>query len=250
MKKIILRVALGLAALLAVALLVTFLSLNSLVKRGVETIGPQLAKVDIRLGSVSLSPLSGRGRLSDLFVGNPEGYKTESAIRIGDIQVGVQLGSLLADTVVVNEVRIRAPEITFEGGLSGNNLSKIMANLEAATGGNQGATPAATSSRKFQVQDLVIREGKIHLSVSGMGGKTATVPLPELHLTGIGTGGAGVSAAELTKQVMKELLAAVTKAAAGTVTDLSKGVKDLGQEGAGQLEKAAKGVTDLFKKKK
>jgi hypothetical protein len=53
-----------------------------------------------------------------------------------------------------------------------------------------------------------------------------------------------------TKQVMKEMLAGVTKAVSGALGDLGKGVKDLGKEGTQQLEKATKGVTDLFKKKK
>jgi hypothetical protein len=250
MKKLIVRAVLGLVALLVLALIVVFFSLNSLVKQGVETVGPQLTKVDVRLGSVSLSPFSGSGRLSGLFVGNPEGFKTESAIQVGAMKVTVELGSLLGDTVVVNEIHIHAPAITFEGGLTGNNLSKIMSNLEAASGGDKGAAPESTSQRKFLVKDLVIRDGQILVSLTGLGGKLATVPLPDIHLTNIGTGGSGVSAAELTKQVMKELLASVTKAAAGAVTDLSKGVTDLGKEGAGQLEKAAKGVTDLFKKKK
>ena len=69
-----------------------------------------------------------------MFVGNPEGYQTPSAIKLGDIALAVEPGSLLSDTLVVDEINIQAPEITFEGTLSGNNLSKILQNLEAATG--------------------------------------------------------------------------------------------------------------------
>ncbi|MBI2927160.1 MAG: hypothetical protein HYY24_15800 [Verrucomicrobia bacterium] len=250
MKKIVVRIVLGLVVLLLLAFAVLFFCLGSIVKKGVETVGPQLTKVEIRLGGANLSPLSGSGQLSDLFVGNPEGYKTPAAIRMGDIKVGVQLSSLLSDTVVVNAVDIRAPEITFEGSLGGNNLSKIMANLDAVTGGDKSAPQEEKKNdRKFQVKDLVIRDGKINLSVTALGGKAATVPLPEIHLTNIGVGG-GVTAAELTKQVMKEMLAGVTKAVSGALGDIGKGVKDLGKEGTQQLEKATKGVTDLFKKKK
>ena len=249
MKKLVVRLVLGIVVLLVIAFAAMFFFLGSIVKKGVETVGPQLTKVEIRLGGANLSPLSGGGTLSDLFVGNPEGYKTPSAIKMGQIKVGLQLASLMSDTIVVNEVDIRAPEITFEGSLGGNNLSKIMANLDAVAGGDKSAKSQKKSERKFQVKDLVIRDGKINLSVTALGGKAMTVPLPEIHLTNIG-GGGGVSAAELTKQVMKEILAGVTKAASGALADLGKGVKDLGKEGTQQLEKATKGVTDLFKKKK
>src|SRR5437764_8512643 len=100
MKKLIIRIAAVVLILLVIALAVVFFSLNSIVKKGVETVGPKLTKVEVRLGSAKLSPLSGNGRLSDLFVGNPEGYKTPSAMKLGDIKVAVEPGSILSDTLV------------------------------------------------------------------------------------------------------------------------------------------------------
>ena len=150
MKKLFVRILMGAVILIVIALVVIFFSLNSIVKKGVETVGPRLTKVEMRLGSAKLSPLSGNGRLSKLFVGNPEGYKTPSAIQVGDIKVGLEIGSVLSDTLVVDKVDIQAPEITFEGSLSGNNLSKILDNIEAATGGEKPAekTDGAKKSQK------------------------------------------------------------------------------------------------------
>src|SRR3954463_16668372 len=133
MKKIVIRVGMVLALLVVVVLVVVFFSLNSIVKKGVETVGPQLTKVEVRLGAANLSPFSGSGQLTKLFVGNPEGYKTPSAIQLGDIKIGVKVGSVLSDTIIVDEINIQAPEITLEGTLSGNNLSKILDNLTAAS---------------------------------------------------------------------------------------------------------------------
>src|SRR5204863_1175523 len=114
MKKLILRIALGVVILVIVALVVVFFSLNSIVKRGVETVGPKLTQVDMRLKAAELSPLSGNGRLTGLFVGNPQGYQTPSAIQVGDIKVGLQISSVMSDTLVVDQVNIQAPELTFE----------------------------------------------------------------------------------------------------------------------------------------
>ncbi len=252
MKKLLIRIVVVLLALLVVALVVVFFSLNSIVKKGVETVGPQMTKVDVRLGGAKILPLSGSGELTGLFVGNPEGYKTPFAVKMGSIRVGVKPMSVLSDTIVVNEVNIQAPEITFEGGLSGNNLSKILDNLTASAGGGTPAKtdqPAAKSEKKFCVKDLVMKGGKIHLSVnSSLGSKEMTVPLPDVHVENIGTPENGVSAAEMSKVIMKSLLASTTKAVGEALTGLGKGVKDVGAGTTEEVNKAAKGLKDLFKK--
>ena len=249
MKKIIIRTVLGVVVLLLVGLVVLFFSLNSIFKRGVETVGPKLTKVDVRLGSANLSPLSGRGQLSGLFVGNPEGYKTPSAIQVGDIKVGVQPSSVLSDTMVVDEVNIQAPEITFEGTLTGNNLSKILDNIEAASGSDKTNTSAKKGEKKFFVKDLLIKGGKINLSISTpLGGKSATLPLPELRLQNIGSRDKGVTAAELAEEIMKPILASATKAAAESLAGLGNSLPGIGKDAGGELDKAAQGLKGLFKK--
>ncbi len=254
MKKLIIRIAVGLVVLVVISLVVVFFSLNSIVKKGVETVGPKLTKVEMRLGGVKLSPLSGNGRLTELFVGNPEGYHTPSAIKVGDIKLGLQLSSVLSDTLVVEEVNIQAPEITFEGSLSGNNLSKILENLDAVTGGEKAAKtgnpePAAKKSeKKFFVKDVLVKGGQIHVNITALGGKSATLALPELHLQNIGTRENGVTAAELTKQILKPLLASVTKAVGENLANLGKGAEEIGKGAAGEVDKATKGLKGLFKK--
>src|SRR5580693_312377 len=99
MKKIILRIAIVIVVLVLVFLTVVFLKLNTIVKKGVETVGPALTKVEVRLDAADISPFSGSGKLSGLFVGNPEGYKTPSAIQVGSIKLSVKVGSVLSDII-------------------------------------------------------------------------------------------------------------------------------------------------------
>jgi len=252
MKKLFLRIGLGGVVLIALVLVVVFFSLNSIVKKGVETLGPEMTRVDVRLGSADISPFSGGGRLSKLFVGNPEGFKTPSAIQMGDIKVGVKVSSVLKDVIVINEINIQAPEITLEGNLSGNNLSKILDNVSGADE-KQKAAPAATGAKKekkFCVKELVIDGGKINLSLdmSILGGKSATIPLPSIHLQNIGTEDNGVTAAELVKQILKPLLESVLDAAKKEIASGGKGLENLGKGGVNDVKKAAGGVIDLFKK--
>ena len=143
MKKLIIRGIVVLFVLLVLAVGASIYFLGSIFKKGVETVGPQITKTEIKLDSATLSLLSGSGKLKGLVVGNPEGFKTQSAISVGSVSVGVVAGSVFSDKVRVTQVNVQAPEITFEGGLKGNNLSKLLDNVQAAAGGSNktSATP-------------------------------------------------------------------------------------------------------------
>ena len=250
MKKIIIRIVLVLVALLVIAVVAVFLSLNTIVKKGVETVGPQLTKATVTLGSANISPLSGSGQLHDLFVGNPEGFKTPSAIEIGSIKVAVVLGSVMSDVITVKEINIQDPEITFEGGLGGNNISKILDNVKgAAPSAPTTAKPtAANGGKKFIVQDVTITGAKLHASLTGLGGKELTLPLPPLHLQNIGTAGNGVTADELVKQILTPLLSSVTDAVKNGIADIGKGVGEIGKDAGKQVNKVTDTLKGLFKK--
>lgn len=251
MKKIVVRILIVVVLLLVVVLAVVFFSLNSIVKKGVETYGPEMTKVKVTLGAAALSPFSGSGELKKLFVGNPEGYKTPSAIEVGDVKVGVQIGSVLGDTITVNEINVQAPEITLEGSLSGNNLSKILDNLNStsATKEKQKNEPVAgKKEKKFIVKDIVINGAKVHVNVGALGQSVAaTVPIPDIHLQNVGTAEGGVSAAELSRQILQPILVSATKAAAESASGLLKNVNGLGTNDVG---KAAGGLLNNFLKKK
>ena len=260
MKKIFVRLVIVVVILMVVGLAVVFFSLNSIVKKGVETVGPMMTKVEVKLGSADISPFSGGGKLSKLFVGNPEGYKSPSAIQVGDIKVSVSVDSVLSDTIVVNEVNVQAAEITLEGSLSGNNLTTIMDNLNGASATATEPKPkgAATSppgtsksSKKFIVKDFVIEGAKVNLNVTlpGLGNKIMTVPVPAVHLQNIGTAENGVTAEQLGQTIMKPLLASVTKAATDALVNSAGQLKDLGKGTSPEINKAAKGITDLFNRK-
>jgi uncharacterized protein involved in outer membrane biogenesis len=256
MKKILFRLIVLVLILAVIAVVGIGMFLDSVIKRGVETLGPMLTKVEVKLDSVSLSLLSGSGKIKGLMVGNPEGYKTPSAINVGAASLALSPASLLSDKIVIKSIEVQGPEITFETDLKGNNLSKILANLEAATGGGakEPAQPKeAKPPKKLEVDDFKISGGKIHVSITALGGKSGTVPLPPIHLENLGKGSDGITGAELAKVVLKTLIESATKEATSAVADIEKGAvymaKDLEGPATTNVNKAAKGITDLFKKK-
>jgi len=246
MKKWLIRIALLVVVLGVAALAVVWFSLDTIVKRGVEKVGPAVTKTDVRVEGVKLSPFSGNGELSGLVVANPEGFKTPSAIQAKSIAIALEPGSVLGDKVVIRSIKLIGPQVTFEGGLQGNNLSKLLSNVKGTN--QQPATKEEKKavSRKLQVDDILITGGQVHAVVDVLGNKT--VNLPEIHITQLGQGPDGITPAELTAKVLHEILQAVLTSVAGG--DLTQSLKDITSGGGtNQLQKAAKGIGDLLKKK-
>jgi hypothetical protein len=167
--------------------------------------------------------------------------------------------------VVIKSINVQAPQITFETDLTGNNLKKILSNLEDTTGGgtNSPAKPAepqtapAKAGKKLQVDDFLINGGKIQLTVNTpVGSKSATLSLPQIHLTNLGQGPDGITGPELAKLALAAIEEEAAKAAASAIPELQKGALFFGNDSAKSGtnsattgEKAAKGLQDLFKKK-
>lgn len=247
-----------LVILIVLAVLAVFLAsffIGSIIKKGVETAGPTVTKVDVKLDGANLAFLSGNGALHGLVIGNPEGFKTPSALKVGIASIEVVPRSVFADKVIVRSIKVQSPEVTFEGSLQGNNLSKLLDNIKSATGSSQGGTtkPSESGGRRIEVDDLLVTGGKINLSMSLLGGTAVSLPLPDIHLTDLGKNSEGLTTAELSERIMKELVASATQAVTTHVSSLGKGLGDAAQavgSGAGQqVEKVTKSIGNLFKKK-
>jgi hypothetical protein len=242
MRKLFLSVVIILVVLIVVAVIVVGFFLGTIVKTGMETVGPKITQVSIKVDAVNLSLLTGSARVKGLVVGNPEGYKTPQAISVGSATVSVNPFSVLSDKIVVRSVRVEAAEITFEGGLGGNNLSKIMDNVNAI----------AKTGRKIEVDDFLITGAMVHVNLTGMSGKEMTLPLPDIHLTNLGQGNAGITATDLTRRVLGAITAATVKVVASATTDIGKGAgnwgRDAGKAVGQDMNKITKGIGGLFKK--
>ena len=264
MKKLVIRIAIIAVVLLIAAIIAGALFLDSIVKKGVETIGPQITKTEMKLDGVSLSILSGSGELKGFTLGNPEGFKAPSAMAVAHVKIAVAPMSVLGDKVHVKQVHVIDPEITFEAtgfNVRANNLSKILENVQAVAGGGDTGTKPETkpapadsgASKKLQVDDFLLSNAKVKVTSISLGGKTVNVTIPDIHFTNLGSGPDGITAAELTKKVMNELVPAIITAATKALGDLSKGATDLlkgtGDNASDVGGKTTKSVTDLFKKK-
>jgi hypothetical protein len=248
MKKIIWGVVVGLLVLLVIAVIITATFLDGIVKKGVETVGPKITGVSIKLDDMHISLFTGSATVKGLIVGNPDGYKTPAAISVGLAEVSVDPLSVMSDKIVVRSIHVESPEITFEGGLGENNLGKIMDNIDAVSRSG-GPAPAAAKpgsspkpAKKFEVDDFLITGAKVHVSLTVIGGKEMTLTLPEIHLTDLGKGDAGLTATDLTRAVFQSISSATIKGVASAATNVGEGVKNLGGAGMDKLKSGLGGL--------
>jgi hypothetical protein len=252
------RIAIGLTALvviLIVGVIVLYSSLGAIITKAVNHEGPEIIQAKVHLDETVIDATSGKGSLHGLLIGNPEGFETESAFKMDKIEITLDTGSITSSTVIINEINIQAPDVTYELGSGGSNIAAIQKNVDAYVKKHAGASDSKEKSEakeeggpKMVIDHVYIKDGKVNISASLLGGKSMTVPLPDIHLKDIGKKQKGATPGEVTKSIIGALNKAILKAVAplnlGKVGDIAgkavEGTKDV-------VEGAAKGVTDSVK---
>jgi uncharacterized protein involved in outer membrane biogenesis len=246
-RKWILRALIGLVLVLIAVFVAVAFSLGSILKKGVERIGPEATRVDVKVKSAGVWLFAWRIELTGIVLGNPPGCKTPSSITVEDVSIRVKPGSMFSDKLVVESISVKSPVITLEGGLRDNNLKKIEKNLDEYIGSSSTAPNSAAPSsspakpeRKLQINELVIKGAKLQLNTKLSGGRTITLSIPDIYLTDLGSGPEGITAVEVGQRTLHAVLDAAMKAVAKNATGL-------GQEGATGAKSAIQKAADKVK---
>lgn len=252
--KWLIRIVVVLVVIIGAGLWFGWSQLGALVKFGIEKGTPPVVQTSVSVQHVKLAPFSGSGVIEGFEIGNPKGFTGPYAVRIGRAEVAVDTRSVSADKVVIQHIRITDPEINLEAGLGGTNLKHIADNAmnfvsqQTATAGNAAPNAAAPpadgkpkKSVKLQVNELLITGAKLSASAAGLvSGADAKITLPEIRLTNLGTGSAGITPAELTALILRQLNTEAVKASA------SGALKNMLQGGTDKLKTG--GIKGLFGK--
>lgn len=253
MKRIITTIVVIVVALFVVTLIVIGVNLGRIVKQAIEVYGPKMTQTSVSVDKVTLSLLTGSAKVTQLSVGNPEEYKSPNAISAGTIAVGLNPMSLMSDKIVIRSIRLESPKVTFEGGLSGNNLSQILDNINSS-GKSSGtlSTNLATqpkSEKKYQVDDLLITGAKAQVILTSPVQRQVSLTLPDIHLTDLGTGGEGITAADLSKRVLSAIVTATLETVAKDAINLDQNAATLKQAGQNAETQVLNNLNNLLKKK-
>lgn len=220
------------AILLALALLVIgagaglwwlYASRDALIKRAIEHFGPDLTGVSVKVKAVKFEPVDGRGAITGLEVGNPAGFSTAKALTLGEVRLAVDPSTLTSDVVRIKELSIEAPNITYERGAKGDNLTAIQKHIESRlpkSKGGEGSKSSDAPQRKFIVDRVVVKNGKVNY------GSAVSLGMPDIQLRDLGKKTNGATAAQLVDEIWGQMTRAALNRAPAAVEGLRDKAKD------------------------
>lgn len=196
-----------------------YASRDAIIKRAIESYGPEVTGVSVEVGSVKLEPLDGRGAIRGLEMGNPKGFKAPHALSLGEMRLALEPSSLASDVVRIRELSLEAPSITYERGANGDNLSAIQKHIESylpRSAPAKGKPAGKAAERRFIIDRVQVRKARV--SYAG----AVNVDLPDLQLRDLGKKSGGATAAEITR----EIWAAVTRQALAAAPASLRGLQE------------------------
>lgn len=220
--KFLFKLLLSLLLLLALVAGGGMLFLDGIVRKGVETVGTQVAQVEVKLDDVEVSVFTGKGALRGLQVANPKGYRAPQALKVGQALVVLKPLSVFSGRVVIRSVAVQETEIHYEKHDGKANLDTIRANVELAL--SQDRDKKAKPGKKLQIDNLVIRDAKVYVYGDKSDEPPTVLTLNEIHLKDLGQGPEGITGAELTRTLIVAVIEDTLAATVRGVTDRLKGL--------------------------
>ncbi len=259
-------ILLGLGVLLVgvvAAVVFTLSNLDSIVKQVVEKAGTHVTQTKVSLADVKIGLTEGTGALSGLRIANPKGFSGNPIFSLGTISVKLDTATLTQDPIVIQEVRIKAPQVLYEIDEKGkSNLDALKKNVAASTEGSGGAPKSSSDSGgtgpKIIIRKLIIEDGQADIKLNALVSKDLSAKLPRIQLNNIGQKSGGATPAEVGQKVITAMTGSLTKVVSslGVEKLISNALTDKLGGAAGKIteklkvegaEDAVKGAGDALK---
>ena len=218
----------------------------------VENMGQKVLGAPVSVTALKLQPFSGVVEMSGVTIGNPEGYTSEQAFNLSSVRAKVDLGTLRNDVILINEIIITKPELTFEGAFSNNNISTLAQNaqnyLAQTTATEPEATPTeqpeAKAQKRIAIELFALEDATLNVVANTPAGQQSlSQQLPTLRLTNIGTKEEGITPQQAIHSVMTSITQSADRVALKALDDI-KGVL---QNGVDTIKGRVKTLTDDVK---
>lgn len=255
-----------LIVLITVALIGIYLYLGEIVREVISREVPPITQTTASVDKVDLSLLKGNIEVINLKIGNPKGFSSNNIFELGQIRITFHPKTFLDDTIIIDSVMIDGTAISAELKSLTNpesNISVLQQNIASYLGSPSKTTQKAVKSDKKKTEQkadpgkkVIIKDLRIentHISL-GIGEKTTTLILPDIHKTHIGES-RSQSPAEIMADVLNLVSMETLHAVQQTATEMAQiGIDEVSalietsKEGISQgVPKALKNITGLFK---
>lgn len=256
-RKIIKISLIVLAVFFLIVYLVVLFGLAPIVNKVTSKFAPEILGCEVTIDDVDVYPAFNGCTVQGIIVGNPEGFNTETAFILDEVTVQVQLTSLTSDTIVVKNVIVDGARVTYEQDLNTANLFTIQKNIEEyvkklSEGKVVDETPEEDTvaeeltegSKKLVIENFEFKNAKVDFSAVIMGGKSMTLPVPNIQLKDIGKdedGGASIS------DIIREIFNEIVKSCTNVVSGVGRGLKKAGGAVIGGAKDLGSGTVNVIK---
>ncbi len=246
----------GVVVLFIVAAILAFSSVDPFIKRAVEEAVSKITGTTVKLDNVSTSLTAGTASLSALTLGNPSGFNTPHAFKLGDITVTMDTQTVTKKTIVIREIIVYAPKVTAEfrnftfdrltannsiwEAVKTSNFATIQKNIAASLEARDSETKE--SKLKFVIEKLRMSNVQVRaISQSGIVFDKILPPL-SISVVNIGKNKGGLSLEEIVGALVPKVQNAVIQTIFDDLTKLATDVlKNIGNA-AGGASKANRGI--------
>ncbi len=212
-KKILSGIVLAIVLVVVVALVAFLVFTGTTIKHSIQVIGSQVTGCPITVENIDVSLLKGEITIDNFVVGNPDGFKSESAFSLTKVHLSLVPSSLLSNKIHIREIQIIEPHVTYELGLAKSNIGQLLDNVNRFVGDDNGDKPEASGGGKdLQVDHVLFEGGQIKMTAKLLGGHGVPVPLPGIELHDLGKD-EPIKAIPLIATILKSMLTSVVNVA-------------------------------------
>lgn len=182
MKKI-LKISAIFIGLLIVLVVGLALSIDYILKSGIENTGSDMFLTKLSVESVNVSLFGGDVRFEGISIANPEGFDDgDSAMTIREIHLRMEPLSLFSDTIYIHELDVQMIDVLFEhtAETGRSNIGQLRQNLEAYSASSKPLDIAVVIDQ-FAMIDATLT---IRTDIPAV--ETYTATIPRVELSGIG----------------------------------------------------------------
>jgi hypothetical protein len=214
-KKILKWTVLSIIILLLVLWAVCDFLGERILKMGIETAATKALGVGVYIDDVDLTIFKGTVGIKDMIIKNPPGYTYKDLLELGYGRIKVSIGSLLGDTVHIEELKLYGINLVIEQKALSNNLQDIISSIPAKD--KQESVP---SGKRLQIDNLEITDIKIKVKLLPVPGKadTVTLNLAPIRMSNLGADNR-LSTAMLSSRIMLAIADGISKQGVGILPD-------------------------------
>jgi len=192
-----------------------YFTLDYIVEFGIEGCGTWILGTRVSVSSVDIDILAGQGSINGLKVNDPTGFSKGAALEVKEVAFRLDLNSLSASPVIIDQVLVDGPEVNYMQNESGSsNVDAIMNHLDRFLNKRLEKTEAKQSAKNAVIRQFTVKRGTLAVKSGDIPGKLQIVKLPTITLNNVG-GKDGSSVAQLGHTIASTFSRAIVKTASG-----------------------------------